>query len=130
MSLIHVLIKVEVGNTDAEGRLVLADALNYAIEDQPDFMIDFATLTGAARVAFQYRTASILASNQDTANGLLGRRHSVDPLWQLPFFDDYDRHLMRATPLYPAPAYQAMARRLPKPYFCAGLPATPQLGAY
>ena len=43
--------KVEIGNTDAEGRLVLADAITYALEDAPDFMVDFATLTGAARVA-------------------------------------------------------------------------------
>ena len=87
-------IKVEVGNTDAEGRLVLADALNYAVEDQPDFMIDFATLTGAARVALGTELPALFANNQDTANGLLAAgQNSADPLWQLPLFDDYDRHL-------------------------------------
>ena len=87
-------IKVEVGNTDAEGRLVLADALNYAVEDQPDFMIDFATLTGAARVALGTELPALFTNNQDTANGLLAAgQNSADPLWQLPLFDDYDRHL-------------------------------------
>ena len=87
-------IKVEVGNTDAEGRLVLADAIDYAIEDKPDFMIDFATLTGAARVALGTELPALFANNQDTANGLLAAsQRSADPLWQLPLFDDYDRHL-------------------------------------
>lgn len=87
-------IKVEVGNTDAEGRLILADALDYAIEDQPDFMIDFATLTGAARVALGTELPALFANNQDTANDLLAAsQRSADPLWQLPLFDDYDRHL-------------------------------------
>ena len=87
-------IKVEVGNTDAEGRLVLADAIDYAIEGKPDFMIDFATLTGAARVALGTELPALFANNQDTANGLLAAgQRSADPLWQLPLFDDYDRHL-------------------------------------
>ena len=87
-------IKVEVGNTDAEGRLVLADAINYAIEDQPDFMIDFATLTGAARVALGTELPALFANNQDTANDLLAAsQRSDDPLWQMPLYDDYDRHL-------------------------------------
>ena len=87
-------IKVEIGNTDAEGRLVLADALNYALDDQPDFMIDFATLTGAARVALGTELPAIFANDQDTANGLLAAgQRNADPLWQLPLFDDYERQL-------------------------------------
>tara|TARA_B100000989_G_scaffold294720_1_gene274340 strand:+ start:2275 stop:3669 length:1395 start_codon:yes stop_codon:yes gene_type:complete len=87
-------IKVEVGNTDAEGRLVLADAIDYAIEDQPDFLIDFATLTGSARVALGTELPALFANKQDTANDLLAAsRRSADPLWQLPLFDDYERHL-------------------------------------
>ena len=87
-------IKVEVGNTDAEGRLILADAIDYAIEDKPDLMIDFATLTGAARVALGTEIPALFANNQDTANDLLAAsQRSADPLWQLPLFDDYDRHL-------------------------------------
>jgi len=87
-------IKVEVGNTDAEGRLVLADALTYAVDDKPDFMIDFATLTGAARVALGTELPALFANHQDTADNLLAAsQRSNDPLWQLPLFDDYDRHL-------------------------------------
>ena len=87
-------IKVEVGNTDAEGRLVLADALSYAIEDKPVFLVDFATLTGAARIALGTELPALFANNQDTANAILKiGKHSADPLWQLPLFDDYDRHL-------------------------------------
>ena len=87
-------IKVEVGNTDAEGRLVLADALSYAIEDKPVFLVDFATLTGAARRALGTELPALFANNQDTANAILKiGKHSADPLWQLPLFDDYDRHL-------------------------------------
>jgi leucyl aminopeptidase len=87
-------IKVEVGNTDAEGRLVLADAITYAREDAPDFMIDFATLTGAARVALGAELPALFANNQATASTLLtASQRSADPLWQLPLFDDYERHL-------------------------------------
>ena len=87
-------IKVEVGNTDAEGRLVLADVIDYAIEDEPDFVIDFATLTGAARVALGTELPALFANDQDTANRLIAAsKRSADPLWQLPLFDDYDRHL-------------------------------------
>ncbi len=87
-------IKVEVGNTDAEGRLVLADAITYALEDNPDFMIDFATLTGAARVALGTELPALFSNDKKTANNLLAAsQQSADPLWELPLFDDYDRHL-------------------------------------
>ena len=87
-------IKVEVGNTDAEGRLVLADALTYALEDTPDFLIDFATLTGAARVALGTELPALFCNDDATATAILGAAASVqDPLWRLPLFDDYDRHL-------------------------------------
>ena len=87
-------IRVEVGNTDAEGRLVLADALTLAREEDPDFVIDFATLTGAARVALGTELPALFANDQDTANSLIAAsKRSADPLWQMPLFDDYDRHL-------------------------------------
>ena len=91
-------IKVEVGNTDAEGRLVLADALTYALEgkaeDTPDFLIDFATLTGAARVALGTELPALFCNDDTTANAILNAAGEVaDPLWRLPLFDDYDRHL-------------------------------------
>jgi len=87
-------IKVEVGNTDAEGRLVLADALSLAGEETPDFVIDFATLTGAARVALGTELPALFCNRDDTADRIVAASNAVgDPLWRLPLFDDYERHL-------------------------------------
>ena len=87
-------IKVEVGNTDAEGRLVLADAITHALEDNPDFMIDFATLTGAARVALGTELPALFCNDDQTAAAILDAATvQQDPLWRLPLFDDYERHL-------------------------------------
>ena len=87
-------VKVEVGNTDAEGRLVLADALTHALEDNPDFMIDFATLTGAARVALGTELPALFCNDEQTAAAILDTATAQqDPLWRLPLFDDYERHL-------------------------------------
>ena len=87
-------IKVEVGNTDAEGRLVLSDAITHALEDTPDFMVDFATLTGAARVALGTELPALFCNDDQTANGILDAAAAQqDPLWRLPLFDDYERHL-------------------------------------
>ena len=87
-------IPVEVGNTDAEGRLVLADAIDLACEDEPDFMIDFATLTGAARVALGTELPALFCNRDDTADDILAAATDADdPLWRLPLFDPYERHL-------------------------------------
>ena len=87
-------IKVEVGNTDAEGRLILSDAITHALEDTPDFMIDFATLTGAARVALGTELPAMFCNDEQTANAILhAAATQQDPLWRLPLFDDYERHL-------------------------------------
>jgi leucyl aminopeptidase len=87
-------IKVEVGNTDAEGRLVLSDAITHALEDTPDFMIDFATLTGAARVALGTELPALFCNHDQTANAIIqAAATQQDPLWRLPLFDDYERHL-------------------------------------
>jgi leucyl aminopeptidase len=87
-------IKVEVGNTDAEGRLVLADALHLALEDEPDFIVDFATLTGAARVALGTSCPALFCNDDMTARAIMdaGKKES-DPLWQLPLFEAYDTQL-------------------------------------
>ena len=85
---------VEVGNTDAEGRLVLADAITLACEDEPDFMIDFATLTGAARVALGTELPALFCNHDETADGILAAAAAAgDPLWRLPLFEPYERHL-------------------------------------
>jgi leucyl aminopeptidase len=83
-------LTVEIGNTDAEGRLVLADALARASEDAPELIVDFATLTGAARVALGPDLPALMARRDDTAEALLaaGLAHD-DPCWRLPLPEAY-----------------------------------------
>ncbi len=85
---------VEVGNTDAEGRLILCDALAEADSEDPEVVIDFATLTGAARIALGLELPALFSTSDELAEQLLaaGRAHS-DPLWRMPLHDDYRRHL-------------------------------------
>ena len=82
--------RVEIGNTDAEGRLVLCDALTEAMELKPDLVLDFATLTGAARVALGPELPPVFSNDRDLVDGLLdaGRRVS-DRLWELPLHAPY-----------------------------------------
>jgi leucyl aminopeptidase len=83
-------ITVEVDNTDAEGRLVLCDALAYAAEQKPDLIIDFATLTGAARVALGPDLPALFSNRDDVADALLAAsREARDPLWRLPLWRPY-----------------------------------------
>ncbi|MGH1376571.1 MAG: leucyl aminopeptidase family protein [Alphaproteobacteria bacterium] len=89
-------ITVEVGNTDAEGRLVLADALTYACEDEPELLIDFATLTGAARIAVGYDIPALFSNNDDTAHKIQVNSATTeinDPVWQLPLWQPYRKDL-------------------------------------
>ncbi|HEY8585095.1 MAG TPA: leucyl aminopeptidase family protein [Rhodanobacter sp.] len=81
---------VEIDNTDAEGRLVLCDALAYGAEQKPDLMIDFATLTGAARVALGPDLPGLFANDDALATAVLASGRAVDdPLWQLPLWRPY-----------------------------------------
>lgn len=81
---------VEIGNTDAEGRLILADALALAVEDQPDLLIDFATLTGAARVALGPDLPALFCNDDALAQAVLDHGVRVcDPLWRLPLHGSY-----------------------------------------
>ncbi|HEU4665343.1 MAG TPA: leucyl aminopeptidase family protein [Dokdonella sp.] len=83
-------ISVEVDNTDAEGRLVLCDALAYAAERKPDLILDFATLTGAARVALGPDLPALFANRDDVAAALLDAAQATrDPLWRLPLWRPY-----------------------------------------
>ncbi len=87
-------IPVEVGNTDAEGRLLLADALHLAVQEKPDLLVDFATLTGAARVALGTECPALFANDSQTAARLIQISGDwADPVWQLPLFDPYERFL-------------------------------------
>jgi len=87
-------ITVEVGNTDAEGRLVLADALAAADVERPDLLVDLATLTGAARVALGPELPALFGSRAETVDAAqrLGRQHA-DPLWPMPLWDGYDEEI-------------------------------------
>jgi leucyl aminopeptidase len=87
-------LTVEVGNTDAEGRLILGDALTRAGESAPELILDFATLTGAARVALGPDLPALFANDDDLAASLLGAGTAVsDPLWRMPLWDGYDEML-------------------------------------
>ncbi len=83
-------ITVEVGNTDAEGRLVLCDALAEAVGESPELLVDFATLTGAARVALGTDLPAMFCNHEDTAARLLGHGLAhADPLWRMPLHRPY-----------------------------------------
>ena len=85
---------VEIDNTDAEGRLILADALDKAVEDKPELIIDFATLTGAARIALGPDLPALFANDEGLAAGLQSAAESSDdPMWRMPLWDPYDEML-------------------------------------
>ncbi|MDB5876164.1 MAG: leucyl aminopeptidase [Ramlibacter sp.] len=87
-------LTVEIGNTDAEGRLVLADALALADEDKPDLLIDLGTLTGAARVALGPDLPPFYTNNETLALDLAAHAKAEnDPLWRLPLWPPYDAWL-------------------------------------
>ncbi len=87
-------ISVEIGNTDAEGRLILADALTYADEETPELLVDLATLTGAARVALGPDLPPFYTDDDAFADSLskAGTRLN-DPLWRMPLWPPYDKML-------------------------------------
>jgi leucyl aminopeptidase len=85
---------VEIGNTDAEGRLVLADALALACEEKPDLLIDLGTLTGAARVALGPDLPPFYTNDETLALDLAAcAKQENDPLWRLPLWPPYDAWL-------------------------------------
>jgi leucyl aminopeptidase len=87
-------LSVEIGNTDAEGRLVLCDLLAEASDERPDLLLDCATLTGAARVALGPDMPALFCNDEGWAERLLAAAGSVqDPLWRLPLWDGYDSWL-------------------------------------
>jgi leucyl aminopeptidase len=83
-------VHIEIGNTDAEGRVILCDALAYAAEFKPDLLIDLATLTGAARVALGPRLPALFCRRMDLAREVVDRGLALhDPLWHMPLWRDY-----------------------------------------
>ncbi|NUT00806.1 MAG: leucyl aminopeptidase family protein [Sphingomonas sp.] len=84
-------LHVEIDNTDAEGRLILADALTKAAEGEPHLLIDFATLTGAARIALGPDLPAMFSTDDQLADDLASASNEVtDPLWRMPIWDAYD----------------------------------------
>jgi leucyl aminopeptidase len=100
-------LTVEIGNTDAEGRLVLADALADADEEKPDLLIDIATLTGAARAATGMELPPFFTDDEKLASDLMRLGTEVhDPLWRLPLWRGYEDTLTsRVADLNNNPAY-------------------------
>ncbi len=87
-------LSVEIGNTDAEGRLILADALALADEEAPDLLIDFATLTGAARVALGPDLPPFYTADDELASEIARAGAAAqDPVWRMPLWDAYDKML-------------------------------------
>lgn len=83
-------LTIEIGNTDAEGRVVLADALAEAVSDKPDLIIDMATLTGAARVALGTELPALFSNQDDVAQDMIKSGiQEHDPMWRLPLFSGY-----------------------------------------
>lgn len=86
----HKGITVEIGNTDAEGRVVLADALSVAVSEKPDLLIDIATLTGAARIALGTELPAVFSNQDKVVKEVIAHANqSCDPIWQLPLFELY-----------------------------------------
>ncbi|MCF1447255.1 MULTISPECIES: leucyl aminopeptidase family protein [Rhizobium/Agrobacterium group] len=85
-------LTVQIDNTDAEGRLILADALTYADEEEPDLLIDMATLTGAARVALGPDVPAFFSNDDALAYELTDSSlETDDPIWRLPLFPGYEK---------------------------------------
>ncbi len=86
---------IEIGNTDAEGRVILADTLTEAVSENPDLLIDITTLTGAARVALGTELPAVFSNNDALIKDLMVHANKVkDPLWQLPLFELYRDSIM------------------------------------
>lgn len=87
-------LNVEIDNTDAEGRLILADALAKAAENEPELIVDFATLTGAARVALGPDLPALFVSDDELASAIdSASKRAEDPVWRMPLWDPYDEML-------------------------------------
>lgn len=88
-------LTVEIGHTDAEGRMVLSDALSYASEFKPDLIIDFATLTGAARTALGADLPPVFSNEESFNSEILACSNEVfDPLWPMPLYQPYKQQIV------------------------------------
>jgi leucyl aminopeptidase len=91
-------LTVEIGNTDAEGRVIMSDALAEAASERPAVIVDFATLTGAARVALGTELPALFCNNERLASALLAASQTTfDPLWRLPLWAPYGKQIKGKT---------------------------------
>ena len=87
-------LTIEVNNTDAEGRVILADALAEAMTEKPELVIDFATLTGAGRIALGPDLPALFCDHEEVSRGLIACGHKeLDPVWPLPLFTPYRKFI-------------------------------------
>ncbi len=87
-------VTIEVLNTDAEGRIILSDALAYAAEQKPAEIIDFATLTGACVIALGAQASGLLGTGEDVIKGLeKSGEYTYDRVWRLPLFEEYQEQI-------------------------------------
>lgn len=87
-------LTIEIGNTDAEGRLVLADALSEAVSENPEILIDISTLTGAARVALGGELPGVFSNQDSLVNDVIKQgEKKYDPIWRLPLYQPYREYL-------------------------------------
>jgi leucyl aminopeptidase len=87
-------VTIEIGNTDAEGRVVLADALTEAVSEKPDLLIDLSTLTGAARIALGTDLPAVFSNHDDIVSEVIKQSQKTnDPIWRLPLFAPYRESL-------------------------------------
>ena len=93
---------IEILNTDAEGRLILCDALTYAERYEPETVTDIATLTGACVIALGHVASGLLSNDDELADQLLSASgRAADPAWRLPLWDDYQEHQKAILPIWP-----------------------------
>ncbi|VVC75800.1 putative cytosol aminopeptidase [Aquicella siphonis] len=87
-------LTIEIGNTDAEGRVILADALTEAADEKPEVLIDISTLTGAARVALGTELPAVFSNHDQLVNDVIKQgEKKYDPMWRLPLFQAYREYL-------------------------------------
>lgn len=109
---------VQVTNTDAEGRLILAEPLHEEAKTNPDYLIDFTTLTGAARVAVGPEISALFCNDDETANELYKYSQCTqDKVWRLPLSDCYRKALKLILQIFHTVIYLHLRERLKQRYF-------------
>lgn len=124
-------IPVEIGHTDAEGRLLLADMLYHASQSENDLLLDFATLTGAARIALGTDLPALFTNDDGLANALLAHAQQThDPLWRMPLHAPYAQQLDTASQALSSTGSSHYGGAITAALFLEKFLATPQKWAH